>query len=298
MSKTESDPTIADILGGYISLQCDVVLSINSELETAVAAADSAANPEVDDDQVHDARVACRRLRSMTRVFGDVFSVPEAGRFSDDARWYALALGAIRDLDVLGDRLGAALDELDDDLVLHDPKTELAKQISYRRGIALAGLRDALHNEQYADLTEQLRSWKTRPPWAPAARRPAAKLKKYVKSADQRLTRRLQRAVAAVATGDPDADELIHSARKAGKRHRYATEAAGPALGSSADKIVAERKDLQDLLGDYQDSRLASAFLRDLGGIPGRNGFTFGLLYAAEADHRQRLRKQIAKRAK
>lgn len=294
MSKTETESTIADVLGGYIGVQCEVVLSINSELEAALGSA----SPQIDDEQVHDARVACRRLRSMTRVFADLFSVPEAGRLSDDARWYALVLGAIRDLDVLHDRLASALDELDDDLVLHDPRAELDRQIAYRREIALAGLRDAVHNEQYADLTEQLRRWKSRPPWAPAAQRPSAKLKRYVKKADQRLTRRLQRAAAAIAADDPEADELIHSARKAGKRHRYAAEAAGPALGSVADKIVAERKDLQDLLGDYQDSRLASVFLRDLGGIPGRNGFTFGLLYAAESEHRRQLRKQIAKRTK
>lgn len=294
MSKTEAESTIADVLGGYIGVQCEVVLSINSELEVALQSAD----PEIDDEQVHDARVACRRLRSMTRVFGDVFSVPEAGRLSDDARWYGLALGAIRDLDVLHDRVASALDELDDDLVLHDPLAELDRQIAYRREIALAGLRDAIHNEQYADLTEQLRAWRSRPPWAPAAHRPSAKLKKYVKKADQRLTRRLQRAAAAITGEDPEADEMIHSARKAGKRHRYAAEATGPVLGSAADKIVAERKDLQDLLGDYQDSRLASVFLRDLGGIPGRNGFTFGLLYAAESEHRRHLRKQIVKRAK
>lgn len=294
MSTTESESTAADILGGYIGTQCEVVLSINAELEVAL----ESANPEINDEQVHDARVACRRLRSTARVFGDLFSVPEAGRLSDDARWYGLALGAVRDLDVLHDRLGAALDELDDDLVLHDPRAELGKQIAYRRGIALAGLRDAIHNEQYADLGGQLRTWKSQPPWAPTADRPAAKLKNYVKKADRRLTRRLQRAVAAIATDDPEADELIHSARKAGKRHRYAAEAAGPVLGSAADKIVADRKDLQDLLGDYQDSRLASGFLRDLGGIPGRNGFTFGLLYAAEAEHRRQLRKRITKRTK
>lgn len=294
MSKTESETTVADVLGRYIALQCDTVLSISAELEAALESAD----PAIDDEQVHDARVACRRLRSMTRVFGDVFSVPEAGRLSDDARWYGLALGAIRDLDVLHDRIGTALDDLDDDLVLHDPRAELDRQVGYRRAIALAGLRDAIHNEEYADLTEQLRTWRTSPPWTPAAQRPASKLKKYVKSADQRLSRRLQRAAAAIAAVDPEADELIHAARKAGKRHRYAAEAAAPALGSSGAKIVAERKELQDLLGDYQDSRLASTLLRDLGGIPGRNGFTFGLLHAAEAEHRRRLRKLIVKRTK
>ncbi|GAB3925992.1 hypothetical protein GCM10011575_06900 [Microlunatus endophyticus] len=294
MSKIESESTLADVLGRYIAVQCEVVLSINAELEKVL----ESAAPQIDDDQVHDARVACRRLRSVTRVFADVFSVPEAGRLSDDARWYGLALGGIRDLDVLAARIGAALDELDEDLVLHDPRAELAQQIDYRRQIAIAGLRDATHSERYADLTAQLHGWKSRPPWAPPADKPAAKIKKYVRKADHTLAKRLRRAMAAVAAHDEEADELIHSARKAGKRHRYAAEAAVPVLGQAADKVVADRKDLQDLLGDYQDSRLASVFLRDLGGIPGRNGFTFGVLYAAEADHRRRLRKLVAKRIK
>lgn len=294
MSKDESEKTIADVLGGYVALQCEVLLSINAELESALASE----APAINDDQVHDARVACRRLRSICRIFGDLFEPPEAGRLSDDAKWYGLCLGAVRDLDVLRARLDSALDELGDDLVLHDARDELAHQYDYRRRIAIGGLRDAMHSELYADLTMELRSWKSGPPWTPQSEQPATKIKKYLKRADRRVSKRLQRAGAAIGSDDPEADELIHSARKAGKRHRYAVEAAAPLLGSAADKIVADRKELQDLLGDYQDSRLSSVFLRDLGGIPGRNGFTFGILFAGEADHRRRLRKQIAKRAR
>lgn len=292
MSKDESDRTIADILGEYVAIQCDVVLSISAELESAL----KSESPAIDADPVHDARVACRRLRSICRVFGDLVEAPEAGRLSEGAKWYGLCLGAIRDLDVLHARLESALAELDDELVLHDADAELSHQYDYRRRIAIAGLRDGMHSEMYADLTMELRNWKSGPPWTPKAERPATKIKKYLKRADRRVSKRLQRAAAAIGSDDPDADELIHAARKASKRHRYAVEAAAPLLGSAADKIVTERKDLQDLLGDYQDSRLASEFLRDLGGIPGRNGFTFGILYAAEADRRRRLRKQIAKR--
>jgi hypothetical protein len=90
---------------------------------------------------------------------------------------------------------------------------------------------------------------------------------------------------------------MIHSARKAGKRHRYAVEAAASVIGSAAAKAVTAGKQLQDQLGEYQDSRLATDFLRDLGGIPGRNGFTFGVLYAQEVDHRRKLRKAIRKLA-
>ena len=57
-----------------------------------------------------------------------------------------------------------------------------------------------------------------------------------------------------------------------------------PLWGSKAEKIVAARKDLQDLLGAHQDRAVQAAFLRDLGarlGVrSGQNGFTYGLLYA------------------
>ena len=51
---------------------------------------------------------------------------------------------------------------------------------------------------------------------------------------------------------DEPSDELFHRARKASKRHRYAVEAALPVWGGKADKIISQRKDLQDLLGNHQ----------------------------------------------
>jgi CHAD domain-containing protein len=297
MSKDGTGTTIADVLGAYLTAQCEVALAIGAELETALGDDPGADQSRISADQIHDVRVAYRRLRSTIRIFGDVFSMPEAGRLSDDATWFALRLGGVRDLDVLAERLTAAIEGLDADLVLHDAAAELDNQIRYRRGIALAELRDALHSQAYADLVDQLRRWQQTPPWAPPASRPAGRLKKYVKHADRRLTKRLRRAADAIRAGDPEAEEMIHSARKAGKRHRYAVEAAASVIGSAAAKAVTAGKQLQDQLGEYQDSRLATDFLRDLGGIPGRNGFTFGVLYAQEVDHRRKLRKAIRKLA-
>jgi CHAD domain-containing protein len=88
-------------------------------------------------------------------------------------------------------------------------------------------------------------------------------------------------------------DELFHRARKASKRHRYAVEAALPTWGSKADKIILQRKHLQDLLGNHQDSIVSAAFLRDLGGRlgirSGQNGFSYGVLYAREVQAREAL---------
>ena len=65
-------------------------------------------------------------------------------------------------------------------------------------------------------------------------------------------------------TGE-ESDELFHRARKAAKRHRYAVEAAAPVWGSKADKLINDRKDLQDVLGAHQDRIVQAAFLRELG---------------------------------
>ncbi|HET8916030.1 MAG TPA: CHAD domain-containing protein, partial [Propionibacteriaceae bacterium] len=110
-----------------------------------------------------------------------------------------------------------------------------------------------------------------------------------IKRAKRKARKRLTIAVAARRADEPS-NELFHGARKASKRHRYAVEAAQPLWGARADKIISQRKDLQDLLGDHQDSIVSAAFLRELGGRlgvrSGQNGFSYGILYAREVSAR------------
>lgn len=295
VSKKPVGTSVADVLGPYLTEQCAGMLAVDVDLRTALA---DDLDPVLSAERVHDGRTGCRRIRSILKVYEEFFSVPEAGRLSDDAGWFASRLGAVRDLDVLGERLTRSIDRLDSDLVLHDARQELDIQIGYRRRIALAELRDALHSEPYADLLDQLSGWQANPAFAGEATKSATKIKKFLKRSESKLTRRLRTAALAIAAGDAETDDLIHNARRVGKRHRYAVEAAAPMIGPAADRLVQLHQDFTDELGEYQDSRVASVLLRDLGGIPGRNGFTFGLLYAQESGHRRRLGKQIAKRAR
>jgi hypothetical protein len=54
-----------------------------------------------------------------------------------------------------------------------------------------------------------------------------------------------------------------------------------------------KRKDLQDVLGNHQDSIVSAAFLLELGrrlGVrSGQNGFSYGVLYAREIHARDSL---------
>ena len=78
---------------------------------------------------------------------------------------------------------------------------------------------------------------------------------------------------AALDHGD---DTALHTARKAAKRLRYATEVTG-----SRPKGL---KQLQKALGHHQDAVVARPVLRELG-ASAENGFSFGVLWA-QADAR------------
>ena len=105
-------------------------------------------------------------------------------------------------------------------------------------------------------------------------------LNKRARRAERKADRRL---AAAVRTGD---DALLHRARKAAKRARYAAELLAPVDNSTAKRTVKQYKRIQRVLGEHQDGVVASDTLRRLaltaGTTAGENGFTYGLLYARE----------------
>jgi CHAD domain-containing protein len=186
---------------------------------------------------------------------------------------------------VQSERLGAALDAVPDDLAMGPVHRRLAEFVALRRTAALAGVHEALDSPRYRALDALLHAWRSDPPFTDAADVGAKRVARYVERADRKTHQRLSRASKAYRRGQPDADELMHRARKAGKRHRYAVELAAPVLGRKADAIVASRKEFQELLGEHQDSVVAEGLLRELGaqaGSSGENGFTWGLLLARE----------------
>ena len=239
------------------------------------------------EDVTHPTRVAARRLRSTVRVFPELFEVPKAGRLDEELQWWAGVLGDVRDLDVQAERLGAALDALPEELVLGPVRAQLDAFLAGRHEAALTRLHEAMDSPRHAALDALLRAWRSEPPFTDAADVGAKKVTRYVQRADRKTHRRLAQASKAYRRGDPEADVLMHRARKAGKRHRYAVELATPVLGTKADAVVASRKEFQELLGEHQDSVVAAGLLRELGaqaGADGTNGFTWGVLHEREQE--------------
>jgi CHAD domain-containing protein len=271
MNNNES-ASARDLLADYLSEQCTVIIDSEAQLRAG-------------ENVVHPTRVAVRRMRSTIRVFADFFEPAEAEHLEEELVWWAGLLGKVRDMDILAHRQAALLEELPGELILGPVASTIQVELAAHRKEAADAMTEALDSERYRKLIGLIHHWRADPPFTTAADAPSKAINPLIKKAKKKVDRRLTNAAAARLAGEPS-DDLFHRARKASKRHRYAVEAALPVWGSKADKIISQRKDLQDVLGNYQDSIVSAAFLRELGarlGIrSGQNGFSYGVLYARE----------------
>ena len=280
----DNSQTVGDLVRIYLAEQATVLIDAEPALRSR-------------EPVIHATRVAARRLRSTLRTYQDLVDVARAGALEDELVWFARLLGGVRDLEVLEARLLADLAELPAELVVGPVAAEIETELTTQRKVAWEDVIAVLDDDRYRRLLAELHRWRSDTPLTSEAEAPAVAAKKYVKRAGKKLDKRLDRAIEAQLTGDPEADHLLHSARKAGKRSRYAVELAAPVLGKKADKLIASRKDLQDVLGEHQDSIVSAGFLRDEGvrvGIrSGHDGFTYGVLYARELTRRAAIAEQL-----
>jgi len=275
---------LAELVHAYVAEQCRVLIEAVEPLRKR-------------EPVVHNTRVAVRRLRSTMRVFDDVFQPAQAATLEEDLVWWAELLGRVRDLDILAKRLTSALDALPAELVVGPVASALDRELGGRRRAGWQKVLEAMESERFANLLEVLQRWAEEPPFTEAAQSGVDEVKRYVKRANRKLTKRLEAARRAYAEGDPEASDLVHRSRKAGKRHRYAVELAEPEWGKRATKLVSQRKHLQDVLGDHQDATVCAAFLRDfgvqVGARKGHNGFTYGLLYDQQREELEQMPQRL-----
>ncbi|CAN3127194.1 CHAD domain-containing protein [Mycobacterium sp. smrl_JER01] len=230
-------------------------------------------------DPIHDTRVAIRRVRSTLRVFGAELDQDAAAALERDLKWFAAVLGDVRDAQVQRRRLQAALNELPDDVVLGPVSARIKRDLRADEAPARTRVAEAMDSPRYLDLVTELQRWSADPPVHGDIHR--KRLRHKARKAGDKADRRLAEALDA---GD---DALLHRARKAAKRARYAAELIQHDGRSSKFKRNQKHyKRIQSVLGDLQDTVVARSTLRQMGAgagtTPGENGFTFGLLYARE----------------
>ena len=239
-------------------------------------------------DPIHDTRVAIRRLRSTLRVFGKLLDRDAVGDVDAELKWFSGLLGEVRDCQVQRRRFADALAELPPELVLGPVANRIDTDLHSYQLRARKVVAEAMDSHRYLDILARLERWHIHPPLAKPPT--LAALAKRARRAERKADRRL---VAAVEAGD---DALLHRARKAAKRARYAAELREP-VDKSAKPTAKHYKQFQRVLGDHQDGVVASATLHRLaltaGTTAGENGFTYGLLYAREQQAAEAARTRV-----
>lgn len=236
-------------------------------------------------EELHQARVATRRLRAILRAASPLLDPEWTRSLRDELAWLGRALGPVRDLDVLLERLREEIDDL-----------EPAERRAARRFLELLG------DEREADRAAMLEAMSTDRYGRLLAGLEAAGVAPRAHPSDVALEdvaakefRKLRKAVRALPP-QPGDDEL-HAIRIRGKRARYAAELAAGIVGKPARAFVKDAKAFQDVIGEHQDAVVAEERVRGL--LDGAGGprahFAAGRIVERERGRRRAARAAFPK---
>jgi CHAD domain-containing protein len=240
-----------------------------------------------DPEAVHDMRVATRRLRSTLRTFRPLLDADRTEPLRRELHWLAGLLGAVRDGDVMTERLTGEVAAVPPDLVLGPVDERVRERLGGRTAQAREQLVEALDSPRYRRLLEEV----VKPPKRPRRRDLFRRVRRTLRRADQRLAD-------AGRAEPPDRDVPLHEARKAYKRARYAAETVAPLAGKPARRLAKALTRLQDVLGAHQDAIVTGQLLRELSAEAdraGENTFTYGLLEERQHEAGERSLRKLPK---
>lgn len=300
-SRTDGTPKYLQALGARASVPPEVVVpelgpeaSVAEVVRAAISSSvvrllrhDAGVRLGQDIEDVHQARVATRRMRSDLRTFRDVLDPDWDAALREELGWLGAELGTVRDLDVQLDRLRGRVELLpaEDRPV----GTRLVEGLARRREEARQHLLGALASDRYVALLERLVAAVREPAiLAAAAETPAATALGAVM---ERPWKHLRGALDAMPPDAPGAD--LHMARIRAKRARYAAEAVAPVFGKRAREFAQAAAELQGVLGEHQDAVVARAWLRDAGTGSARRAFVAGELATTEVQAAAAARERV-----
>jgi CHAD domain-containing protein len=234
-------PALADFLG-----------AMNDNLPGLLA--------DIDSEFLHDFRVAVRRTRATLKLGRPALPELMRSHWEPEFKWLGDLTTPVRDLDVyeldlpaMGGWLVAA-----DAADLGPLATHLRRRRSADRRVLVRGLRSARFERLRVEWADALAALATSAPDAAADALSAGQL---AGSGISRAARRVLRNGSAVTAASPAAD--LHSLRKRCKELRYALEVFAPVVDDADRKrAIADLKDLQDVLGRFQDTEVQRYALR------------------------------------
>jgi CHAD domain-containing protein len=216
-----------------------------------------------DIEDVHQMRVATRRLRASLQVVEGVYDHELIRRYRRGLRRIAQSLGAVRDGDVFLEHVVAYRDSLPEaDRALLDPLIEAVGAARARaREQLLADLDAKRYHRFKRDFAGFLTTY-----GAGVLDSPEPGITQRVRDfAGSAIWRRYELWRAYEVLLPDAAGETLHQARIAGKRFRYTLEFFAEALGPNVEQALTPLIALQENLGALQDGVTARAHVAALG---------------------------------
>jgi CHAD domain-containing protein len=206
--------------------------------------------PRLDAEQVHDARVATRRLRAALSLFGAHKRARQADKV---VRRLQDALGDVRDLHVQLDAFSAldAHAEALERTALRHVRQHLTARLPHRT----EALRAAIPRWEQDGLQALGRLEQLTPPGKLGGHRLRDRLISELEELEERVLD---------AQRDSSATPM-HELRKAVKRYRYTLELLAPAMPTEVDEILGALVPLQDPLGTLHDTDVRLELVDDHG---------------------------------
>jgi CHAD domain-containing protein len=230
----------------------DALSTVLGKATSAIRANEAGSRQGGDLESVHQMRVATRRIRAYLKAARPALDSRAADGLRVDLADLAAALGEVRDLDVMIDRMHSEA------AALGDPDTaaleKLIGSLDAHRTAARKALVAQLDEPDYQLLLAELDVAISRPPvadpWADLAELGAAEFGRLAK-AHRRLVHRFG--------GNPPDDDL-HALRILGKRARYTAELQRKSAPIAA--FLDALAEFQEVLGDHQDASVLEDQLR------------------------------------
>jgi CHAD domain-containing protein len=206
-------------------------------------------------EQVRQARMSVRRLRSTLHTFSDLFAAEWSNPVLSELSWYAAVLGEMRDLDVLSSSIGKSQWLIDDPAIQSLVTARLEHQIAE----AQDRITVEKTTKRYACLVSDVATISSSADFLSEADGPALS----VLSEEVRTTWRGLRKSRKIADDDASVEHL-HRVRINLKRLQCACEIVGMVAGKPALKVARAAESNQRRLGVVHDESVAGVWLRAL----------------------------------
>jgi CHAD domain-containing protein len=249
----------------------------------ALAAATAANAVGVED--VHKARVAARRLRSVLKTFGSLLEPRRARLYRVDLRSFARALAGAREADVRRELLAA----------IADRDASIPPEARARLDLAL--------EDACIGARETLRRHRGEPGWAALCAALARHASSDALIVDRQaslaevlaLVARAWRKPARMMRAQPETTEELHELRLALKHCRYALEPVADVAPKPTARLLQRLRGAQDAIGEHRDLILAEHWLQSNERQLGRD---LSMRLVANLQRRERqLRRRAARRS-